>query len=264
MIKTMDRPACVRKLIFDIHTHVCCTSPRTLYLIFHIDYASCIFIHEANHPYTFRTVQKIFHEIHQSIQNVHYCALSQHSSSFLPTPPASLSHFTLLPLLTLLTITHSNPLYCVPRTNLSTQHPNLTILVADDGEFPSWTEEDDSPYVKYFRMPYDSGLSAGRNLMLSQVCVSFLTTLATLCFMTHFLFVLLSRIASHLLTLWDKAFYESICRPPPLFLYPAYRVPSLSPLLISFYSINRFKRHTYFCWTMIFFGMSQYCMISYT
>lgn len=49
------------------------------------------------------------------------------------------------------------------------QHPNLTILVADDGEFPSWTEDDDGPYVKYFRMPYDSGLSAGRNLMLSQV-----------------------------------------------------------------------------------------------
>jgi hypothetical protein len=41
--------------------------------------------------------------------------------------------------------------------------------VADDGESPPWNQEDDRPYVKYFRMPYDSGLSAGRNLMLSQV-----------------------------------------------------------------------------------------------
>lgn len=53
--------------------------------------------------------------------------------------------------------------------DIQSQLPNISILVADDGEYPAWKEDEGHPFMKYFRMPYDSGLSAGRNLMTSQV-----------------------------------------------------------------------------------------------
>jgi glycosyltransferase involved in cell wall biosynthesis len=43
-------------------------------------------------------------------------------------------------------------------------YPDVRILVADDSENPEPLET-----VEYFPMPFDSGLSAGRNLLLSQV-----------------------------------------------------------------------------------------------
>jgi glycosyltransferase involved in cell wall biosynthesis len=43
-------------------------------------------------------------------------------------------------------------------------YPDLEILVADDSRYPQGRKD-----VAYYIMPFDSGLSAGRNLLLSQV-----------------------------------------------------------------------------------------------
>lgn len=64
--------------------------------------------------------------------------------------------------------------YCLKRlvNDIHTSDPNCTIYIADDGVDPvqiSDINPSENSRIKYFRMPYDSGLSAGRNLLLSQV-----------------------------------------------------------------------------------------------
>ncbi|XP_070576524.1 beta-1,4 N-acetylgalactosaminyltransferase 1-like [Ptychodera flava] len=45
-------------------------------------------------------------------------------------------------------------------------YPNMTILIADDSEFPTKIQE---PNVKHYTMPFSEGWFAGRNLLVSQV-----------------------------------------------------------------------------------------------
>lgn len=47
--------------------------------------------------------------------------------------------------------------------------PGVPVYVADDGEVPSAHVCDGRPAVRYLRMPFDSGLSAGRNFLVSTI-----------------------------------------------------------------------------------------------
>ncbi|XP_077988221.1 beta-1,4 N-acetylgalactosaminyltransferase 1-like [Glandiceps talaboti] len=56
-------------------------------------------------------------------------------------------------------------------SSVHTFYPNITIVVADDSEFP---EKLSSPNVKHYIMPFAEGWFAGRNLALSQVRTKYL------------------------------------------------------------------------------------------
>lgn len=50
-------------------------------------------------------------------------------------------------------------------------YPGLTILVADDGD--NCIDPQEVPSIQYFKIPYDSGLSYGRNFLLDKVETEF-------------------------------------------------------------------------------------------
>eukprot|EP00026_Physarum_polycephalum_P005593 Phypoly_transcript_05628.p1 GENE.Phypoly_transcript_05628~~Phypoly_transcript_05628.p1 ORF type:complete len:606 (-),score=86.45 Phypoly_transcript_05628:21-1838(-) len=54
-------------------------------------------------------------------------------------------------------------------SSIREQHPTIPIIIADDGKKSSRDSVKDIKDVRFYRMPYDSGLSSGRNLMISQV-----------------------------------------------------------------------------------------------
>ncbi|XP_077977430.1 beta-1,4 N-acetylgalactosaminyltransferase 1-like [Glandiceps talaboti] len=56
-------------------------------------------------------------------------------------------------------------------SSVHTFYPNITIVVADDSEFP---EKLSTPNVKHYIMPFAEGWFAGRNLALSQVRTKYL------------------------------------------------------------------------------------------
>lgn len=74
---------------------------------------------------------------------------------------------------TLIVKTFERP-QCIKRLvySIKLKYPNLKIIVADDSKYLI-----DIPGVEHLVMPYDSGVSAGRNLALSKVTTEYVVTL---------------------------------------------------------------------------------------